>query len=200
MAYPRNLLAPGERIIIDSNPHWKALLGPILVALVSIGAVIAVWVWTGSASMSDGARTTIGIVVGVLATVVVVWWAVSPFIRWASTHFVVTDRRVIYRSGVFTKNGIDIPIARINTVQFRHGLIDRMFRAGTLSIESASDDPLDFDDIPDVENVYARLHEQIMEHIDGESGRRSSRPAADPPPAPQNPPADTEPPAAASPA
>lgn len=183
MAYPRNLLAPDETVVVDSHPHWKALLGPVIVAALAIAAMITTFVWTGSATMSDPARTTILSVVGVVLLVIFVWWSLSPFIRWFATNFVVTNRRVIYRSGVFTKSGIDIPIARIATVQFRHGMIDRMFRTGKLIVESASDDPLEFANIPEVESVHARLYEII---IAAEENRRTAR---DVPPTPEAPPA-----------
>lgn len=189
MAYPRNLLSPGENVVVDSHPHWKALLGPVLIAVLAVAAMITVAVWTDGAAMSDTARTTILIVSAVVLAVIFVWWALSPFIRWFTTHFVVTDRRVIYRTGVFTKSGIDIPIARIATVQFQHGMVDRMFRTGKLIVESASDDPLEFDDIPDVERVHARLYEIIIDQIDGEDRpARGSGPAA-PDPGPAAPPA-----------
>ncbi|MDN4482397.1 PH domain-containing protein [Demequina lignilytica] len=199
MAYPRNLLSPGETVVIDSHPHWKALLGPVIIALLAVTAMITTVVWTGNAAMSDTARTTILIVVAVVLGIIVIWWALSPFIRWFATHFVVTDRRVIYRSGVFTKSGIDIPIARIATVQFRHGMIDRMFRTGKLIVESASDDPLEFDDIPDVEKVHARLYEIIIDAIESDDDRRGSRetptaPPVAPPATPQSPPAPPAPP------
>jgi len=86
---------------------------------------------------------------------------------------------VIFRTGVLTKTGIDIPLARVNTVQFRHGLIDRMLRTGTLIIESASDDPLEFEDIPRVERVHAQLYHQVFETIDREDG--PARPTTPPP-------------------
>ena len=52
------------------------------------------------------------------------------------------------REGVFKRTGLDIPLARINSVRFEHSLLDRVLGCGTLIIESASDEPLEFDDIP----------------------------------------------------
>jgi uncharacterized membrane protein YdbT with pleckstrin-like domain len=87
---------------------------------------------------------------------------------WLATHFVITDRRVMYRHGVLTRAGIDIPLARINSVEFRHGLLDRMLRTGTLVIESASQDPLEFNDIPGVERVHSLLYHEVFDTIDSE--------------------------------
>src|SRR5690349_10290960 len=78
------------------------------------------------------------LVILALWLLVVGWLTVWPFLNWVTTHFVITDRRVMFRHGVLTRQGIDIPLARINSVEFRHGLIDRMVGTGTLIIESAS--------------------------------------------------------------
>ncbi len=112
---------------------------------------------------------------GIFNIVVVAWWAWPspcsswrPFIKWGTTLFGVTDRRVMYRTGVFNKSGIDIPIARINSVQFRHDFIDRLFGAGTLIIESASDEPLEFNDIPHVEKVHKLLYDELNDELHDE--------------------------------
>ena len=114
--------------------------------------------------------------VRVAAILVVAWFAlmiwllIVPLIRWGTTHFAITDRRLIFRSGIITKTGIDIPIARINSVQFRHDLVDRMFRTGTLVIESASDEPLEFADIPQVEKVHALLYDRLNDVLTDDDG------------------------------
>lgn len=168
MAYPRDLLAPDEDVVVDAHPHWKALIGAVATTLLAIALALVAWWWMDSVQWSDGVETGVGIAVAVGVVVLVAWLAIAPYIRWATTHFVVTDRRVIYRTGVFTKSGIDIPLARINSVQFRHGLIDRLFKTGTLIIESASDDPLEFDDIPNVESVHAQLYHEVNDALDGD--------------------------------
>jgi uncharacterized membrane protein YdbT with pleckstrin-like domain len=96
------------------------------------------------------------------------WLTLRPFLAWLTTHFVITDRRVMYRHGVLTRSGIDIPLARINSVEFRHGLFDRMVRTGTLIIESASQDPLEFSDIPRVEQVHSLLYHEVFDTLDSD--------------------------------
>ncbi len=163
MSYPRENLAPGEEIVLHRHPHWKCLIGPFLLFLVitAVAGVLA-----GMISGSElGSTTTMVllIVVGVAWLLGFIWYFLRPLISWKSTHFVLTDRRVIFRNGIVTRSGIDIPIRRINTVEFRHGLIDRLLRTGTLIIESASDDPLSFDDIPQVERVHALLYHEVLD-------------------------------------
>jgi uncharacterized membrane protein YdbT with pleckstrin-like domain len=51
----------------------------------------------------------------------------------------VTSDRLIYRHGVLSKHGIEIPLDRVNTVFFRQSIFERMVGAGDLVIESASE-------------------------------------------------------------
>jgi uncharacterized membrane protein YdbT with pleckstrin-like domain len=112
-------------------------------------------------------RTPLQIGLGVVWLAALVLFLVR-LVGWSTTHFVITDRRVMFRKGVVTRSGIDIPVRRINSVQFRHGLVDRMLRTGTLIIESASDDPLEFDDIPQVERVHSLLYARLEDTLDGD--------------------------------
>jgi uncharacterized membrane protein YdbT with pleckstrin-like domain len=52
---------------------------------------------------------------------------------------VVTTDRLIYRHGVLSKHGIEIPLERVNTVFFHQGIFERMLGSGDLVIESASE-------------------------------------------------------------
>lgn len=162
MAYPRENLAPGEVVVLHRHPHWKRLFWPFVIFLVvtAIAGVLAGI--TNSSSQSSTTKTVLLIVIGVFWVLGFIWYFISPLVSWKTTHFVLTDRRVIFRNGIITRSGIDIPIRRINTVEFRHGPIDRMLRTGTLIIESASDDPLSFDDIPQVERVHSMLYNEVL--------------------------------------
>lgn len=170
MGYPERLLAPQERLLLHRHRHWKALIMPTVWGVVLTTAAVALYLWLDGRDMDATVATVADIAIAVVWAVLIAWLTVAPYVRWFTTHFVITDRRVVFRTGVFTRSGIDIPLARINTVQFRHGVIDRIFRTGTLVIESASDDPLEFDDIPQVERVHAMIYHELHDEL-SESGR-----------------------------
>ncbi|WP_284250086.1 PH domain-containing protein [Litorihabitans aurantiacus] len=173
MGYPKDTLAADEQLVLHKHPHWKTLVLPFLALVVLTTAAILAWRWSTTADVSDSAATAVGIAVGSLWLVGVLVLFAWPMLRWSTTHFVITDRRVMFRTGILTRTGIDIPMARINTVQFRHHLIDRILRTGTLIIESASDDPLEFSHIPHVERVHSMLYNEVFDTLgDDEAGRR----------------------------
>ncbi len=159
MGYPDELLVAGEEILTHRHPHWKMLVGPVLVLLVVVGLGSYLAALVGAQSWGPWAR----IVLAVIALGLVVRFTLMPVIRWRTTHFVVTNRRVLVREGLFTRRGLDIPLRRITSVQFRHTLFERIFGVGTLVMESASDEPLEFHDIPGVEEVHALLYREVAE-------------------------------------
>jgi membrane protein YdbS with pleckstrin-like domain len=162
VAYPDDLLSDGERVVIHKHPHWKMLLLPYIVLIITLG----IGIWLAILAQNLSWSTVAFIAIGALALIIIVWLFFIPFVRWRTTHFIVTTDRVMAREGVINRTGIDIPLSRINSVRFEHGLIDRIVGCGTLIIESASDDPLEFDDIPQVERVHSMLYREINDNPD----------------------------------
>lgn len=157
MPYPEGLLVGDEQLVVHKHPHWKTLLLPVLVLflIVGLGSYLAALV-AGTSWQSSG---WIGL--AVLGSIALWWLTVIPLLRWRTTHFVLTTRRVMVREGILSRSGIDIPINRINTVQFRHSLLGRILNYGTLVIESAAEEPLELDDIPQVERIHSLLYFEV---------------------------------------
>jgi membrane protein YdbS with pleckstrin-like domain len=168
VGYPDNVLADDEQVVLHRHPHWKRLTGPVLILLTSTALASFGAACVNSMGWAQNATTVVSVVIGVIWLVIVGWFTLWPFLAWATTHFVITDRRVMFRHGLLTRTGIDIPLARINSVEFRHGLLDRLMRTGTLIIESASQDPLEFYDIPRVERVHSLLYHEVFDTLDSE--------------------------------
>jgi len=181
VGYPENVLAEDEQVVLHRHPHWKRLIGPVvvLVAITALAAFVAALV--NNTDWDPTAKNVIFAVIAAIWLILVGWLTLWKFFNWLTTHFVITDRRVMFRHGLLTRSGIDIPLARVNSVEFRHGLFDRMLRTGTLIIESASQDPLEFHDIPRVEQVHSLLYHEVFDTLGSEeSGSRSSRRLAPP--------------------
>jgi uncharacterized membrane protein YdbT with pleckstrin-like domain len=160
VAYPENLLAEGEQVVLHEHPHAKKLIGPTVVLLLTIG-VAAFLAALASGLAFHGA---VQIVIAVLAAIVVCWRFLAPVLRWRTTHFILTTERVMSRVGIVNRTGVDIPLSRITSVSFHHGIVDRLFGCGTLVMESASEEPLEFDDIPHVEYVHTVLYREVNEN------------------------------------
>src|SRR5690606_9212719 len=102
------------------------------------GAALVVAVAFGVWVLTADPHGAIEALAGLLVLGALVWTGVT-YARWATTHFVVTTDRLIYRHGVLAKKGIEIPLERVNTVFFSQSIIERMLGSGDLVIESAGE-------------------------------------------------------------
>ncbi len=135
MPYPEKLLADDEEIVEHLHPHWLTLV-PAVFFFILICALTGV----GIAFLPSGsAHAVLLVVILVIALILIVWLTVVPLIRWRSTHYVFTTHRVLIRRGVLKHVGRDITLGRISDVAYEQTLADRLFKAGTLHIESAGE-------------------------------------------------------------
>ena len=160
----QSTLGADEYVVLNLRTHVKALFLAIVIAVVTIvaGAVLTLLVPAGSAQA--GLRWAI---LGV-AVVILVAGSVLPFLRWATSRYTITNRRLITRSGIITRTGRDIPLYRINDVTYEKGLLDRILGCGTIVISDATDKAgVVLHDVPRVEQVQVQLHELLFAADDG---------------------------------
>ncbi|HET9860712.1 MAG TPA: PH domain-containing protein [Nocardioidaceae bacterium] len=159
MAISRKLLNDDEVVVLSTRTHVKALLVPALV-LILVAAVAGYL----STLPSGEARDVLQLVVWAVALLFVLWFVVRPFLSWLTTTYTVTNRRLITRSGLLTRRGHDIPLARVSDVAYEHGLVDRLLGCGTLVISDASEHGrVELHDIPQVEQVHLRISDQLFD-------------------------------------
>jgi len=128
MPFPRKYLNENEEIVLDLRPHWFYLAGPAIALVAAL--VLALVVRDRSA----------WILFPVLALAVVsLLWFLARYAKWVTTSFVLTSDRLIYRSGVASRQGREIPLERLNDVSFHQSLLQRMLGAGDLLVESGGE-------------------------------------------------------------
>ena len=155
MPFPPKLLNDDEEIAVDLHPHWLYFAKAVawLVAAIIFGIV--------ALSIGGSVGTTLQWI-ALAAVLVTAAMVAYRYIGWISTNFVVTNDRVIFRSGVVTKRGIEIPLERVNTVHFSQGVFERMTGTGDLLIESGGEDGQQrFTDIRQPDAVQNIIHQQM---------------------------------------
>jgi uncharacterized membrane protein YdbT with pleckstrin-like domain len=175
MAFPDKLLTRDENVVEHLHPHWITLV-PATLWLVLLCVLSGV----GMAFAPDGnAHTPVILAIVVAALVLLSWLTFAPWIRWRTTHYVITSQRVLIRRGVLRHVGRDIGLARINDVGFVLTLWDRLVGAGTLTIESAGDLGQEkLVNVPHAERVQQSLNRLIDE--DSQRHYRAQPPQPDP--------------------
>lgn len=155
MPYPRKLLNDYETVALDLHPHWWYFVEPVSAL---IGSIVL-----GIVSMTLGGD--VGKVLGWIAVVAIVAsvaWLAIWYIRWTNTYFVITSDRVIFKHGVVSRSGIEIPLERVNNVLFNQSMFERIVGLGDLLIESGGEvGQQRFTDIKDPERVQNLIHSQM---------------------------------------
>jgi uncharacterized membrane protein YdbT with pleckstrin-like domain len=174
MAFPRKFLNDNEEIILERKPHLLFLFAPVLLFLasVAIGALVALKVNPKKISTND-LITYATFIVPVLS----VLWFAAKWVRRSSNVFVLTTDRLIRRSGVFSKQSMEIPLQRINNVASSQSFFERMIRVGDLMIESGGEEGQErVQNIPrpfEVQNqIYKQIERNNARTVDGAAGRR----------------------------
>jgi uncharacterized membrane protein YdbT with pleckstrin-like domain len=158
MPYPKKLLNPHEEVAVDLHPHWWYYAQPAAAIFGAIALGIVTLLFTDSDTTP---RTVLGWA-SLILLVGSILWLISRYTKWATTNFVITSDRLIYRSGVIAKTGVEIPLERVNTVHFNQTVFERMVGAGDLVIESGGEDGQQrFTDIHNPDRVQREIHTQM---------------------------------------
>lgn len=153
-------LTEDEHLVLRLHPHWKTLIRPVLVAVLVVAVALIAEVLIPSNSAAAVER----LVVAAVAILAAMLWLIVPVLRWRTTTYELTTRRLRVRSGIVTRHGRDIPLARINDVSFEKGLLDRLLGSGRLVVESAGEHgQILLNDIPRVEFTQATLFRLVEE-------------------------------------
>lgn len=153
-------LTDDERLVLQLHPHAKTLIRPLLVAVLVVAAALVVEAVIPSGSGAAAVR----LVVAAVAILALMLWLMVPVLRWRTTTYQLTTRRLKVRDGIVTRHGQDIPLARINDVSFSKGPLDRLLGSGRLVVESAGEHgQIVLTDIPRVEFTQATLFRLVEE-------------------------------------
>jgi uncharacterized membrane protein YdbT with pleckstrin-like domain len=126
-------LHPGEDILFDGHPSWRATLGFYVVGFV---AAVAVGIVAGVI-----ADSTVGVIVLVVALAVVV---LVGLIRRLGTHYLVTTERLRIRRGILARRVQQTQLGRVQNVNTDQSLFERVLQIGTVDFDTAGTDDSDF--------------------------------------------------------
>jgi uncharacterized membrane protein YdbT with pleckstrin-like domain len=132
-------LLDNEREIRIARQHW-AVFVPTVLVLVAVAAVTAVLLIFVPTRISGHDIGSIKAVVGLIIGLFVVAAFLLRYLRWRYTTYILTDRRILLSSGILSRHTESITLDRIQDTATSQSLIGRIFKAGTVEIESAGRD------------------------------------------------------------
>jgi uncharacterized membrane protein YdbT with pleckstrin-like domain len=139
--YLESMLGESEHIVFVTRQHWLVLLGQILgKAVLALGlAVLVTLIWR---IWLPGSLVPLAYLLLILPLLGVLENANT----WASRRYIITNRRVIKISGVFSKQVSDTSLNKVSDVKLEQSFWGRLMDYGDLEIMTASE--LGIDRIP----------------------------------------------------
>jgi uncharacterized membrane protein YdbT with pleckstrin-like domain len=128
-----NASAP-ESVIYSGHPSWRSMLDFHLAGLFGALAGGAI------ARLASGSW---GYAVAVFAVIMALSLVIG-LIRRVSTRYEITDRRLHIRRGILARREQHTTIDRVQNVETRQTLFERLLRIGTVDFDTAASDDSDF--------------------------------------------------------
>ena len=126
-------LHPGERVVFEGHPSWRALLSVYLggaLAALAVAVVVAL-----------AAAIAIGVAVGAALVALVL---IVGFIKRMATRYMVSTQRLYIRRGILSKRVQQTRIDRVQNVNTEQSVFERVLRVGTVDFDTAGSEDSDF--------------------------------------------------------
>jgi uncharacterized membrane protein YdbT with pleckstrin-like domain len=128
MRYVQHVLQPGETVLQEGRLHWFIYWRAVLFLLIAC-AIAVLYFLTTDATMQNAALAA-----GGLFLVLAILFAIGAAIRRRSTELAVTDHRIIYKTGVFSRHTMEMNRAKVESVDVDQSFFGRIFGYGTILV------------------------------------------------------------------
>ena len=139
MGYVDKHLLEGERVVYRARLHRIIFVPPIVLAV--LGHVVAVF-----ADSYFKSREAAGIAGGALL-IVAILVAFPRYIRYATSEFAVTNKRVIVKVGLIYRKTLELVLAKVETIGVEQTIMGRIFNYGTIVVTGTGGTKEPFKDI-----------------------------------------------------
>jgi uncharacterized membrane protein YdbT with pleckstrin-like domain len=126
-------LHPGEEMVFDGHPSWRAVLSFYITGVIIVAVIVAV------AALASGA--VLAIVLGAVALAVMV---LVGLVKRQATRYVITSERLHIRHGILAKKTQETRVQRVQNVNTEQSFIQRVLQVGTVDFDTAGTDDSEF--------------------------------------------------------
>ena len=142
-------LHPGEKVIYEGHPSWRAIIGFYLKGIL-IGAVLG-----AIAKFADSTSTGVAVFAVIVGLTILV-----GFVKRVATVYTITDQRLNIKRGIVARKVQETRINRVQNVNFSQGVYERIMQIGNVEFTTAGTEESNF--------VFAGVGqpEQVVEKVD----------------------------------
>ena len=140
MKYVEQVLQPGESVVYATSLHWLVYLKAIVLLLLAVLCLVI------AAGMTDEIARLVLKVVAAAFGILALFAALSALVRRATTELAITDRRVIFKTGILKRHSMEINRCKVETVGVDQSILGRILGYGTVIVRGTggSFEPIPF--------------------------------------------------------
>lgn len=127
MAYVNEILEPGETIRVVGRLHWIAYTGAAIYGGLTLLLVFFSPKFPGAHAFA------------LLAALVTAGEFLRVLIRSLTTEIAVTDRRVVYKSGLIARLTAEMNMSEVETVNVHQTVLGRLLGFGTIQVRGTGE-------------------------------------------------------------
>jgi len=151
VSYLDDHLLGGERIVYRARLHWTIFLSSIVVVLFGIGLGILLQVLEPAYSYAGLALAGVGLLL-----------AIGPAVRYISSEFAVTDKRVLGKLGFIERESKETLLSKIEAIAIDQGVLGRILGFGTVTITGTGGTQESFPRISEPLEFRRQIQSQII--------------------------------------
>ena len=152
-------LFPTEKFRGEWKRHWIQLVKEF-----SVGAIATILMGYVTGWLTKHNQGNLRTAVLAIWAVVIIWvaWKVAD---WWFDRFILTNKRVMVVSGIFTRNVAMMPLLRVTDMKYVQSPLGRLLSYGHFELESAGQDQAlrNIKNLPNPNELYLRIVEEMYE-------------------------------------
>ncbi|MHB8412991.1 MAG: PH domain-containing protein [Candidatus Acidiferrales bacterium] len=159
MSYVDKNLVPGETLVYRTGCHWIVMFWPLLAGLI-LGFVGLAFLAGGWMATRNGGRYEGAIVEGALALVGAAALIGGGIIRRFATEVAVSDKRVLIKTGLFSRRSVEILLPKVESIGVEESLFGRMLGYGSVIVRGTGGTFETFDKIARPNELRRQVQQQ----------------------------------------
>ncbi len=161
-------LSPGEQLIFQGHPSWRAILGFYLkgIAVAAVIGLVAKLFGAGSGTVFLVVLVVIGLTV------------LIGFVKRVATTYTITDRRLNIKRGIISREVQETRLERVQNVNYRQSVYQRVMQIGDVDFDTAATDDYNFvfAGVADPGDVVHQVDQATGVHAAGTHGLGEAQP------------------------
>ncbi len=146
MTYIERNLIRGESVVYLTRLHWVIFITP--------------FIWLTLSIMLVNAGAELAAIGGVFA-IVAIFSGISSIIRYKTSEFGITSKRVIIKTGFIRRDSLEILLNKVEGIQVNQGIVGRILGYGSIVVSGTGGTRDPFHKIRNPLEFRRRAQEQI---------------------------------------